>query len=42
MACIYEKTTGVTDEDTKSIVFLNRLNYCTQMSHADDGIPTDP
>ena len=32
MSCIYEKMRGVTDEDTKSIIFLNRLNYCTQMT----------
>jgi len=30
MSCIYEKMTGVTDEDTKSIIFLNRANHCTQ------------
>jgi len=30
MSCIYEKMTGVTDEDTKSIICLNRLNHCTQ------------
>jgi hypothetical protein len=41
MSCIYEKMRGVTDEDTKSIIFFNRLNYCTQMSHTDDRIPTD-
>jgi len=30
MSRIYNEMTGVTDEDTKSIIFLNRLNHCTQ------------
>ena len=30
MSCIYKKMTGVTDEDTKSMIFRNRLNYCPQ------------